>query len=282
MFEELQRFLLLVEERNATKVADKVFITQSAMSQSIKRLEKELGVVLVIQKGKQLEITSDGLAVAEIGTKILQLWQKAKDPQKRFSEKQTISLGSFDNAALKLGKYFQDSIIKDTFKIELTINASGKIFSQITLGIYDIALCVVDKRKHLPKSLIEVMTFKEELIPVSSRKFDGRKESIPFILYNVGSNTRDQIDSIFAENFFKPTIFAESTSTTFMKELALLGSGIALLPKNSVLTEISQGLLKKHALPFKFHREYGLYLSKQSTVTKDHQIIKDICRILRK
>ncbi len=282
MIEELHRFILLVEKRNVTKVADKVFITQSAMSQSIKRLEKELGVKLVIQKGKQLDITSDGMAVAELGTKILQLWERAKDPQKRIGEKQIISLGLFDNAALKLGEYFQDSIIKNDFKIELTINASGKIFSQLMLGIYDLAICVVDNKNSLPKTVHHIKSFTEELIPVSSKKFKGKLEDIPFILYNIGSHTREHIDEIFEKNQIKPNVFAESTSTTFMKELALLGSGIALLPKNSVSAELSQGLLKKYSLPFKFYREYGLYISTQSLLQKDHQIIKDISKILGK
>ena len=187
------------------------------MSQSIKRLEKELHAKLFIKKGKQLELTTDGIAIAEIGSRIVQLWETAKDADKRLTKSKSISIGIFDNAALKLGKYFQDSIINGTFKIELTINASGKIFSQLQLGIYDLAICVADKKNPLPKSIIPVKFFTEELIPVSAQKFRMKTSSIPFILYNVESHTREQIDAIFSENEIKPTILPSQLSVPWLE-----------------------------------------------------------------
>ncbi len=282
MIDELERFILASKEGNITKAAEKIFITQSALSQSIKRLETELGTELFTQKGKQLQLTPDGKAVITIGSKILQLWHNMKNPNVREDARQTYSIGLFDNAALYLGKYFQDTILSDRFRIDLTINASGELFSQLKWGMIDLAICVTDKRAQLPKSIMCIETFSEELIPVSSQKYSGHINTVPFIFYNRSSNTRHQVDETFSENAVTPTVFAESTSTTFMKELAILGSGVALLPKNFVASELRQGILKKQKLPFTVKREYGVYIQNQSALAKDHEIIKDICQVLRK
>src|SRR5205823_3492085 len=101
-------------------------------------------------------------------------------------------------------------------------------------------------------------------------------EDIPFIVYNKGSYTREQIDSVFTKAGIIPNIFAESTSVTFMKELALLGCGVALLPENLVKVEIKQGLLKKQNLPLHWKRTYGVFLPKHGRLQKDDKIIKEI------
>src|SRR6185503_16993883 len=101
MIEELRRFILVANNGNVTRTAEKMFITQSALSQSIKRLEKELKTKLFIQKGKTLHITSDGKAIVEIGTRIIDLWEKAKNKQMRQITKPHYTIGVFDNAALR-------------------------------------------------------------------------------------------------------------------------------------------------------------------------------------
>lgn len=280
MIEEIHRFLLVAANGNLTRTAEKIFITQSALSQSIHRLEKALGVKLFAQKGKTLQLTSDGTAVVEIGTRIIDLWEKAKNTQLRRSIKPHYTIGVFDNAALRLGKYFQEQRQKELFDWEFTIQPSSKLLSQLQLGILDMAICVVDKKNKTSDNLILVQTFTEKLLPVSAKNYKLPIEQIPFILYNTGSHTRHQINELFTRHGITPTVFAESTSVTFMKELATLGSGVALIPENLIKPELKQKTLKKQNLPLSWEREYGIYIHKQGTLTADHQIVKEIIKNL--
>jgi DNA-binding transcriptional LysR family regulator len=282
MILELQRFLLAANEGSITKTAEKVFITQSALTQSIQRLEKELQMKLFSTQGKHLQLTEEGKALVVIGTKIIKLWTDAKhlNLQKNYSE--NYSIGIFDNAALKLSPYLKNAIISNQFKLELTIDSSTKLFSQLKLGVLDAAICVLSKRNILPKNIKLIQTFGEQLIPVSSKKFDSNIEKIPFIFYNKDSHTREQTDIIFKEKNINPTIFAESTSTTFMKELALLGSGVALLPKNYIKSELAQKTLIKHRFTFILKRDFGLFVNEESVLKKDHPIIKNLIKGLTK
>lgn len=280
MIEELQRFILIVNEGSLTKVAEKIFITQSALTQSIDRLEKEIGAKLFLQKGKYLELTADGKALASIGTKILDLWGKAKDPGIRKAIKPTIIIGIYDNAALRLAKFVQQNTPSTQLILEFLIDNSEKLLSDLLLGTIDIAIAVITKKYSLPKEILCLKTFDEQLLPVSGKIFEKPLNKIPFILYNKGSNTREQIDSIFIEKGIKPVVYAESTSVAFMKELATLGCGVALLPQNFVQQELKQGTLKKQKLPIKLIREYGIFVQKNNYVEDKKIIVEKITKIL--
>lgn len=281
MNEDLQRFLLVAQEGNVTRTAEKLFLTQSALTQSIHRLERQLQTKLFSQHGKQLRLTEDGKSLVLIGTKIAQLWQTATSAEKRILNKPTYSIGMFDNVALKLGEFLQTHLQTDEYKLELTISSSSNLFTQLQLNTLDVAFCVLDPAAILPKQLMLLKTFSEPLLPVTAKQFTGELAEIPFILYNQGSHTRKQIDSVFFQQGIQPIIFAESTSTTFMKELALLGAGVALLPKNIIRTELDQGRLKKQNIPLRWQRTYGLYYNVQSSLMKDHPLLQRMINTLQ-
>jgi len=59
---ELDAFLAVCHNKNITKAAQELFITQSALSMRLKHLEKEIGCALLIRsKGKhEIELTAKG------------------------------------------------------------------------------------------------------------------------------------------------------------------------------------------------------------------------------
>jgi len=280
MIEELKRFLLVANIGNVTRAAENLFITQSALTQSIQRLEKELQTKLFVQKGKQLYLTEEGKSLVIIGGKILQLWATAHDPQIRSVQTPTYAIGMFDNVALRLVEFLKSNLQNEKYHLELTIESSGKLLTRLQLGTLDAALCIFNETYQIPNHIILLQEYSEKLIPVSSKIFTETIDKIPFILYNRGSYTRSDIDEVFIENGIAPTIYAESTSVTFMRELALLGSGVALLPENFVKQDIKEGRLKKQKMPLQWKRKYGLFVHKQYS-THNH-FIEDLQKALKK
>jgi DNA-binding transcriptional LysR family regulator len=278
MIDELKRFLLVAQEGNLTRTAEKIFITQSALTQSIHRLEKNFQTKLFVQSGKRLQLTEDGKALVIIGDKILQLWNNAHDPEIRKTHIPTYSIGMFDNVAIRLGNFFQKSMQSSDYKLELTINSSNKLLTQLKLGTLDAVLCILSNTYQAPDHIELIQTYSEKLIPVSSKNFSGKISEIPFILYNRSSNTRLQIDELFARHSIRPTIYAESTSVTFMRELALLGCGVALLPENYIKSALATGNLKKQKMPIQWERTYALLAQKQFTL--ENHFIEDLKKTL--
>ncbi|WP_295770413.1 LysR substrate-binding domain-containing protein [uncultured Mucilaginibacter sp.] len=77
-FRQLQYFVKAAETMNFTEAAAAVFITQSTLSQQIKQLEEELGMLLFDRIGKHVRITEAGHVFLSHAQKILRDVQKGK------------------------------------------------------------------------------------------------------------------------------------------------------------------------------------------------------------
>ncbi|RJQ38469.1 LysR family transcriptional regulator [Candidatus Microgenomates bacterium] len=282
MIEELKRFIIIIEVNSFTRASEKLFITQPALSLSIKRLEKEIGVKLFKRIGKKFILTKDGEAIHQIGLQILKLWLKIKDPSFRIKTNTPFySIGLFDNAALKLSKYFQKNFARDDFHFEIIIDRSATLTQGIQNGVYDLCICIINAESKIKENVKLVKIFREKLLPVSSKKWKKEIAKVPFILYNKESVTRDYIDQVFFKNSIKPNIIVESTNPGFMKELAIGGCGVALLPKNFVERELTQKKLFVQNFPFNFQREIGLLLSKEGSLKESDELVREIIENLK-
>lgn len=79
---QMRHLLALHETRSFSRAAQKLFITQSALSRSIQALESELGATLVDRIGKRNELTPMGLAATEHA---LRMVREADDLQDHLS-----------------------------------------------------------------------------------------------------------------------------------------------------------------------------------------------------
>lgn len=279
MIPELERFIAIINEGTFTKAAKKVFLTQPALSASIIRLEEVLGVKLFKRTGKRFVLTKDGETVSLVGTQILKLWSKIKDPNyRKQANKPIYSIGLYDNAALRLSKYFQKKLSEADFRFEITIDRSENLIRRLQNGIDDLCICIIGPETKKETSLIKIYT--EELLPVSSKIWKKDCKSIPYILYNKGSVTRTCIDETFIKNGISPNIIVESTSTNFMKELAVGGCGVALLPQNFISRELAQKKLFIQKLPFKFERKIGLFINREGSLKESDEVVKEIVKVL--
>ena len=213
------------------------------------------------------------MAVYATAKKVLSLWENMKDPSKRNDKKEIITIGMFDNAALKLASFFSK---KDTIHFEMIIDSSKKLQQYVKQGLLDICICVVNIQNKQISEANLMFTAEEVLVPVSSKEWDNNIKEIPFILYNSNSETRNYIDNTFQKNNINPIIVAQSTSTSFMKELALNGIGVALLPKNFVQNEIKEKRLFIQELSLEWKRTIGLYLPKGGSLTSEAKLITNV------
>lgn len=279
MIDDLKRFVTFVDIGSVTKAAEKLHITQPALSLSIARLEKELHVQIFSHKKKQLIITPAGDQVYAVAKKMVELWEKAKQPTVYPEAKTTIAIGTYDNAALRLASYFQKHLTTRHIELNIKISASTNLIRDLIAGVLDIAVAVMDKEEELPKHAVLVSAFTEELIPVAKEKLTLPVEQMPFILYNQGSKTRAYIDSAFAEYGMLPHVIAESSSTSFMKALAMAGSGVTLLPKNAVADELRTKQLIRQRIAVQFVRKAGVFI-KQDADELVEKIAQDISKRL--
>ena len=67
----LQALSLVAESDNFTDAAEKLHLTQSAVSRKIQQLENHYGVPLFVRSSRSVQLTAQGRAVLEVARKIL-------------------------------------------------------------------------------------------------------------------------------------------------------------------------------------------------------------------
>lgn len=275
MIEDLRRVLRVIEAGSVTKAAEELFITQPALTLAIKRIEEQLGLKIFRHEGKKLVLTKKGAESLFLIERIVTLWERLSE-QKKFSGKQICTIGVYDNAALLLAPIFSRYFRSPVLDLEIIIDNSEKLFTRLAQGILDICICVFDDEKELPQNCRVAAGYSEVLLPVCAKSIKEDTKIVRYILYNRGSLTRRYIDRQFAKQGIMPIVIAESTSSLFIKQLALLGSGIALLPESFVREEVRNNMLSLVNLSFRFERKIGIYYALADHSPEKEKLLSEI------
>lgn len=90
---QIKYFLAIVETGGFTRAADSLFLSQPSLSVSIKRLERELGVILFERGGRRAVLTPAGQFFLEPAQEILEKYQSVLNELRDFSHQPTLRLG---------------------------------------------------------------------------------------------------------------------------------------------------------------------------------------------
>jgi len=276
MINEIIRFKKIADTGSITKASESLWITQPALSQSLKRLEKELGYDLIGQTGKKIFLTKKGKVFYDISSRIIDWWEKAKSLNISLEFPPTYSIGLFDSAALLLSPFLQEKI-KQT-KIEISIDRSENLLRRLKYNLLDLCICVVPMDQSVFANLKIIKTWHEQLIPVTKTIWKGPVNKIPFIMHTRDSITQKYIDQEFLNAAIKPNIIIESVNPMFTKDLALQDYGVAFLPKSMIKDEIREKRLFVQKLPMRFTRTCGVFKLNESHSNEKESFIEEIVK----
>ncbi|MCR5328750.1 MAG: LysR family transcriptional regulator [Saccharofermentans sp.] len=112
---QIRYFLTVAEERNITRAADRLHLSQPPLSRALMDLEEELGCTLIIRGKRHVTLTPEGLALKRRGEQILALADIAKteitDVKKGLSG--TLYLGHVDSNGPSLAAEWISSFKKE-------------------------------------------------------------------------------------------------------------------------------------------------------------------------
>ena len=105
----LKTFCTLVEVGHFTKTADMLFMTQSGVSQQVKKLEQQLSTPLLIREGKSFSLTDAGTKLNQQGQNLLQRSAELEKSIKYDDQYTgTVTIASPGSIGLKLYPYMLD------------------------------------------------------------------------------------------------------------------------------------------------------------------------------
>ena len=285
----IETFLTLCEEKSYTKAAEKLCITQPAVSQHIRYLEQYYDSKLFYYKGKNLSLTPQGEQLLKYALISKADWNKIADTLKKETGSERISFG----ATLTIGEYVMPEILSKLIKqsdnttLSMLVDNTETLLQKLQQGLIDFAFVEgqLDKNEYTTR-LFSPAGF----IPVCAvnHEFAHRKVSFDeifsqrLIVREVGSGTRGVLEQVLLEhnqNIKNFSHIVEIGNLNVIKTLVEKGLGITFLYENAVESEISQGLLKKIRLSdFEAVREFNFVCMKGSQFMEKNLEFFERCR----
>ena len=149
-----QELSLFEKYGTLSKVSEELFISQPALSRSMNKLEKEIGVTIFIRSKNKIELNDNGKLAARYANEIIRYEQNAINAIRAFDKKNsTISIGAC--APIPLSELTEAvSILYNNFTISSKIDNDENLLNGLKSNIYDI--CVFNQNLENE----ELMSFK--------------------------------------------------------------------------------------------------------------------------
>lgn len=276
---QLEHFLAIVEERTFTRAAERVSRTQPAVSQSIKKLEDEIGAPLFARDVHEVTLTEAGRVLADYARRMVSMRDEA---MRRVAELKAMKAGT-----LKLAAHESAAV----YLLPSALKAYHEQYPDIRVGIQrsplnEIPRRVMDREVDLgfvkDEPAFHELQFAEvhtdEMMLVASPKHPLAKRTDAcmkdlageaFILHHGCSATAEMVLRLFDQHAVTCRIVAELWSFENVKNFVQENVGIAIVPGITVKQDVREGTLvrvplRELAMPRRtlmIYREDG-YLSK--------------------
>jgi len=183
----LKCFVAVVDAGSLSAAAPEVHRSQSAVSMQLQKLERAVGVALLIRHPRRLELTPDGQTLLGYARRLLDLHSEAQASLRSVALRGVVRLGVPDDYA---AKYLTPVLRRFAprhagVEIVLACEQSTSLIPRIARGELDLALV---SRDHGQRG---TLLFHEPMVWVGSPHFDTwRRDPLPIAVYEDGSLAR--------------------------------------------------------------------------------------------
>jgi len=253
---QLRTFRVVAETLNFTRAAERLGLTQSAVSHQIKSLETELGEPLFIRAKRGVKLSPAGQAALEHAVRIL---DEAEALRERVSGGEHSPAGRVRAAAatqafVHLFAPLFEAFMREQPRIDVsfrTTASTDQTVADILNGAADVGFASLPV--YSPALRITSL-FEDELFVVVGHSHrlasrpavsldEFRHERL--ILFERGGSIRRATDEFFNKVGIQPALALESNDTAFIKLMVERGQGISLLPAWAVRDEVAWGWLSR-------------------------------------
>lgn len=236
---ELYRiFYTVAKNKHMTKASEELHISQPAISQSIKKLEDELGGTLFLRSNKGMELTSEGKMFFEYVKGALELINNAENEFTSFKDlsKGEIKIGVSTTLTKlillePLKKFHLDY---PNINISITNDLTSNLVNDLKLGKLDFIIFNESNIKESNLELLKLKELKQGFMynpAFYSDDITSFKDlnKYPLILQKTQSNSRKLLDYISLNNnaILKPKM--EVVSQDLITEFVNIGLGIGFV-----------------------------------------------------
>ena len=276
--ESFKVFCDLAETESFTKAALINNITQSAVSQQITSLERQLKTLLIERSKKKFRLTREGELLYEHGKQIILTYDGLVH---RLQELRDVISGTIRIAAIySIGLHDLQPYVKrflkqhPSVKVHVEYQRANQVYDDVLGNVVDLGLVAYPQKE----SKLEVIALKpEKLVLVCApghafTKAKGLKlaqlEGQKFIGFEPDIPTRKAIDRELKERGVSVKHVMEFDNIETVKRAVEIGAGVSIVPAGTVTQEVSKNTLV--ALPFadvELQRPIGLIHKKSKVLS---------------
>jgi len=238
----LKSFLVLAQELHYAKAAEKLFITQPALTKQIKQLEDELDVVLLNRTKRQVSLTAAGAYMMDEAEFILNHIDNVVAATKRKAQGEEGEI-----RIVFVGSAMQNVIpaLLEAMRLKFpTIHASLEELNnkeQISAIAHDKLDIAFVRLESVRKGFAHKVVFEDSFSlvvpkfgPIKAENFKSLNEfeEEHFILFSndYSQEYYDNVMSIFEDHGFEPKVSYRSVQANSIFRLVEKGLGVAIVP----------------------------------------------------
>lgn len=237
----VEAFYWVASLKSISRAADKLFLTQSAMSSRISTLEDELGVLLLDRRDKQFKLTVAGARFLVYAHKLLELQREVKAEMGSGTPMAVaMRIGAIESVLHSWLIPWLEKLRLDQpgLELELTVETTPVLMDQIQRGTLDLVFAV------LPASADGV---RNHALPTMEMAFVGNPTrhskrnyrldelaEMELLTFQKGSQPHVTLLDLFRQHRMEPKKVHAISSISAMVQLVQGGFGVALLPRIAV------------------------------------------------
>ena len=233
---QLRYFVVTAKEQNMTRAAELLHIAQPALSQSVKRLEEEMGVRLFDRVGKRIRLNDAGRELLRTAEPMLATLSAMPETLQAIAaeEAQTISLNVLvaSRIATRLMIDYKAEHPESNFKMDRNADSLD----------WDLRISAVAGQGTVRLAAGTQKLMEEEIylaVPAASRFADKKEITLqevsdePFLTFPVNMPYHNLCNRMWDESGISPRVSLESDNPQSLKDLLAAGMGVAFWPQFS-------------------------------------------------
>lgn len=248
---ELKVFLAVANERSFSRAAAKLFRTQPAISQAIRKLERDLGEQLFDRRTG--ELTRAGEVLQERAVRVVQLADEAEAVVRQLREpaRKVVTVGANEPSVQMLLPIIAECRRRDpdiAFDVRRTL--ARRVGAEVLAGTLDFGVLVSQDvapgLQTITIGLDELVVLMHPSHPLAGRTRISMEEfhEQVIVVHNDPSPTRDRLLRLFADRQLPiTTALISLPSLDAIKQAVEMQLGVTLLPRRAAVREVAAGRL---------------------------------------
>ena len=274
---QLEVFLTVAREGGFSRAADKLYRTQSAVSQAIRKLEAEIGEPLFDRSSRDGLLTDAGRVLQEYAERLLNLRENAREALVEIRELQRgkLVIGANELTALYLLRVLAEfGRLHPAIRVMVQRSLGSQIPDDVRRDRCEFGVLTYDPQD---PDIASLVVYSDELIlvvPPQHPLAHDERVSIrqlgaeSFVAHIVSSPYRERVIQAFKKYKTPLHMGVELPTLQAIKRFVAMGNGVAFLPEISVEDEIARGeLVRIPVEELKVHRKLRLIYRNSATLS---------------